>query len=212
MEGGEDAVNTISDSSWNLFKLSEINENFSETTQVTGQTEEPEVAPHVDHGHHHSDFYLKVRAALLIIAIMGIIYVVLRVLKCLRVYLESRRQRVDIPRLEISTPSRGLWRRRVRDIPSAPIISNAPTTPAAEHSPCPSYTTATSAPIILNRAIKLLEEVAMMQEQKRTRTMSVSPTPRPSSSCQQPADMDGGHARPQQCPSTFPSLHSPGES
>ena len=32
MEGGEDAVNTIIDDSWNLIKLSEIQENFSEST------------------------------------------------------------------------------------------------------------------------------------------------------------------------------------
>ena len=34
MEGGEDAVTTVTDDSWNILKISEMSDNFAETTET----------------------------------------------------------------------------------------------------------------------------------------------------------------------------------
>ena len=55
----------------------------------------------------------------------------------------------------------------------------------------------------------LLEEIAMMQAQKIARTMPVSPTPRPSSSYEQPEDMEEAMSSLSSAPPHSPP-HMPG--
>ena len=104
--------------------------------------------------------------------------------RCLEVDLSS------IPMLEVTGPNRGWWRPRNRDSPSAPSAS--PSTPA-EPSPCPSYGTAITAPVISDRAIALLEELAKSRENKMARILDSSPgrvQTVPPSPRSPPADME----------------------
>ena len=196
------AENRIADSSWNLFKITTNNENFDETNvDVEAPEDIPEAAtPHIDHGHdlnghlasgHHSDFYLKARAALIIILIMGIVYCVLKLSKFCRHCFASRRQRLEmmqgLPRLEVTAPRRGFWQRRVQDLP--PIPPTQGTEPSPSPSSCPSYDTAT-APMTPGLSMALIQEMAAAQQAlKMARTMTVSPSPRPSGSREIP-DME----------------------
>ena len=109
---------------------------------------------------------------------ISIVYILLRITRNVRRCVNKRRRRraeVDlsaIPRLEVTGPNRGWWRPRNRDSPSAPSAS--PSTPA-EPSPCPSYASAITAPVISDRAITLLEELARSRENKMARILDSVP-------------------------------------
>ena len=168
LNGAEDAATTVNDDSWNLLKISQITDNFSENTENVTGLDQGEMALKREESPHHA-YFMKLKAAFVMLLLVIILYVLFRVVNSIRMCFARRRASVDlsdIPRLQVTGPNRGWWRPRPRASPSAP---------SCEGSPCPSYSSAVTAPVLSDKAFALLEELAKSREDKLARVLDSVP-------------------------------------
>ena len=144
MEGGEDSVINLTDKSWNLISVSEIEEEFEEEDLPQGS------APHVaGELNHYSMMFGRLRLAILVIVLTFIAYLLLRVMISIRSCWKKRVHTVELTNSIEGPPS--LWSPRPPTPPSAPT-------------PLPPYAEEKVSPMLSPKAAALIQALNLNHE------------------------------------------------